>query len=344
MAAVVGVDVGGTKVLAVVVDADGSVRRTARVATPGRLVDTVLVEEAMTAAIRDAAAGEPVEAVGVAAAGFVDAAGERVMFAPHLPWRGQELRRRLAEQWRAPVYLDNDANCAAHAEATYGAARGSRTSLAVTLGTGIGGALVVDGAVLRGANGMAGEFGHMRVVPDGLPCECGRRGCWEQYCSGNALVRFARERIGREPTLLAEACEGDPDRLIGAMVTEAAAAGDLVAQQAFEAVGDWLGVGVADLVAAFDPDVVVVGGGLSAAGDRLLEPARVALDRSLVGAGHRVTPPLVQAQLGPEAGAIGAADLARRSLARRVPPRWFRRAGTPAPARSRAARGRAPRR
>ncbi len=142
------------------------------------------------------------------------------------------------------------------------------------MGTGIGGAVLVDGVVLHGRNGMAGEFGHMQVVPDGQPCECGRRGCWEQYASGNALVRYARSQIGLEPSVLTEACGGDPDRLTGPMVTDAAVDGDLVARQAFGSVGHWLGVGLANLVAALDPHRIVVGGGVSAAGDRLLDPAR----------------------------------------------------------------------
>ena len=311
---VIGVDVGGTKVLAAVVGADGEVVRTGSSRTPGRLVDASVVEDAMTDAVLAAADGHAPAAVGVAAAGFVDVTGSRVMFAPHLPWRGEPLRERLAERWGCPVLLDNDANCAAHAEAAYGAARDAASVVAVTLGTGIGGALLLDGRVVRGRNGMAGEFGHVQVVPDGLPCECGRRGCWEQYCSGHALVRHARERIGHMPTVLAELCEGDPARLTGPMVSAAAADGDLVARGAFEAVGDWLGVGLANLVAALDPELVVVGGGVSAAGERLLDPARTALERTLVGAAHRVVPPLVAATLGPAAGAIGAADLARRSL------------------------------
>lgn len=310
----VGVDVGGTKVLAVVVDDHGCVVRRARAVTPGRLVDAELVEETLATAVLEAAQGRAIASVGVAAAGFVDATGERVMFAPHLPWRGEEVRARLSSRMSTHVHLDNDANCAAHAEATWGAARGARTVVAVTLGTGIGGALLLDGRVLRGAHGMAGEFGHMQVVPDGQPCECGRRGCWEQYSSGHALVRFVRSRIGHEVSMLTDVCDGDPARITGPMITEAAADGDLVARQAFASVGEWLGIGLANLVAAFDPDLVVVGGGVSGAGDRLLEPARDALARSLVGAGHRTVPPVVPALLGAEAGAIGAADLARRSL------------------------------
>ena len=317
MSVFLGVDVGGSKVLASVVGDDGRVLSSAERRTPGRLVDSALVEDAMTDAVVAAADGEPIAAVGVAAAGFVDVDGNRVMFAPHLPWRDDDVRTRLADRWGTPVVLDNDANCAAHAEATYGVARGARTAVMVTLGTGIGGALIVDGRLVRGRNGVAGEFGHMQVVPDGQPCECGRRGCWEQYASGNALVRFARSRLGHDPSMLTDACAGNPDRLTGPMVTAAAADGDLVARQAFASVGEWLGIGLANLVAAIDPDLVVVGGGVSAAGDRLLGPARDALERSLVGVGHRVVPPVLAAVLGPEAGAVGAADLARIAYGRR---------------------------
>ncbi len=307
----IGVDVGGTKVLAAEVTADGALGRSARRSTPGRRVDAALVEDAMTAAVLEVAAGQPIAGVGVAAAGFVDRSGDRVMFAPHLPWADDPVRARLSERWGTVVALDNDANCAARAEGAHGAARGSADVVMVTLGTGIGGAVMLDGRVHRGRNGMAGEFGHMQVVPDGRPCECGGRGCWEQYSSGNALVRYARDRIGQEPTVLEELCSGRPEHLTGPMVTAGAETGDLVARRAFASVGDWLGIGVANLVAAFDPDCVVVGGGVSAAGDRLLDPARTALTRSLVAAGHRVIPPVLRATLGPEAGAVGAADLVR---------------------------------
>ena len=190
------------------------------------------------------------------------------MFAPHLPWQGEPLRDLLQARLGCPVLLDNDANCAARAEARYGAARGAASGLMITMGTGIGGAVLLDGHVLRGANGMAGEFGHMQVVPGGHPCECGRLGCWEQYSSGNALVRNARSLMAEQPSVLAEMSGGRPERVTGPMVTSAAEEGDLVARQAFASVGDWLGVGTANLVAALDPQVVVIGGGVSAAGDR----------------------------------------------------------------------------
>jgi glucokinase len=314
----IGVDIGGTKVLAGEVLPDGTVGRTARRSTPGRLVDVDLVENALTEAVLEVADGRRIDGVGLAAAGFVDAAGERVMFAPHLPWRMDPTRARLEARWGVPVALDNDANCAARAEYSFGVARGYTDVVMITLGTGIGGSLILARTLLRGQNGMAGEFGHMQVVPNGQACECGGTGCWEQYCSGNALVRFARARLDTQETLLEEACGGDPAALTGPMVTEAARRGDAVALQAFESVGGWLGVGAANLIAAFDPELVVIGGGVSAAGDLLLEPARKALAESLVGAGHREIPTLQQASFGPEAGIVGAADLARAEAIRPI--------------------------
>lgn len=321
-ALVVGVDVGGTKVLAGAVSDTGQVLRRVQGSTPpwpvtrsdGHRLDresvVAAVEDAVVDAVRAVADGERPVAVGLAAAGFVDAAGERVRFAPHLPWRGEPVRTRLEERLQAPVVVDNDATCAAYAEWSLGAARGHDSALVITLGTGIGGGIVVGGRIHRG-RGMAGEFGHMQVVPDGAPCECGGSGCWEQYCSGNALVRFARSRMGSEPSMVGELCQGDPAALTGPMVTQAAESGDLLARQAYLAVGDWLGVGVANLVAAFDPEVVVIGGGVSAAGDRLLAPARASLVRSLVGADWRDLPAIRLAALGPSAGMVGAAALAR---------------------------------
>ena len=314
----VGVDIGGTKVLAAEVSADGEVLRVARRTTPGRRVQVALVEDALTEAVQEVADGRPIAGVGLAAAGFVDAAGERVMFAPHLPWRGDPTRSRLEARWGVPVALDNDANCALRAELVLGAARDASDALMITLGTGIGGAVLLGGTLLRGRNGMAGEFGHMQVVPDGLPCECGGTGCWEQYCSGNALVRYVRARLEAAtfegPSLVEELCGGDLLAIIGPMITEAAQRDDPLARAAFAAVGEWLGVGVANLVAALDPELVVIGGGVSAAGDLLLDPARSALRRSLVGAAHRSVPPVLKGSFGPESGVVGAAAMVRATL------------------------------
>ena len=209
------------------------------------------------------------------------------------------------------VALDNDANCAALAEASAGRGPGpvAGRGPVIPLGTGIGGApLAVEGRLVSGTHRhRRGSSATCRWCPTVARCECGHAGCWEQYSSGNALVRFARKRVGAEPTMLTELCGGRPEQLTGPMVTAAAEDGDLVARQAFARIGEWLGVGLAGLVAAFDPEVVVVGGGVSAAGDRLLEPARSALAGRLVGGRHRAVPPVVAAQLGPAAGARAAA-------------------------------------
>ncbi|MCX6401163.1 MAG: ROK family protein [Propionibacteriales bacterium] len=293
----VGVDVGGTKVLAVRVSASGEVEASATRPMPGRTASEAAVEDAVVAAAHDVYADGPPTALGISAAGLVDSTGERYLFGAHLPWRDAPVRARIAERAGLAVVLDNDANCAAHAELAVGAARGIDSMVMITIGTGIGGALVLGGRVVRGAHGLAGEFGHMQVVPDGLACECGLSGCWEQYCSGRALERVTRVALGRH--------------LDGPEVAAMASAGDEVARQAFASIGTWLGVGVAGLVSAFDPELVVVGGGVSAVGDLLLEPARAALLESLQGTAHRPVPSLVPARLGPEAGAVGAALLAR---------------------------------
>lgn len=293
----VGVDIGGTKVLAVAVDSDGGLVASATRPMPGRDVPDAEVEDALAAAVLEAAGGTPPTAVGLAAAGLVDATGERVRFAAHLPWRDAPVRRALADRLGTRVVLDNDANCAAYGELVLGSARGVRDAVVITIGTGIGGALVLGGRLYRGSQGMAGEFGHMQVVPDGLRCECGLHGCWEQYCSGRALERVMRVAVGRH--------------LDGREVSRLARRGDVRARQAIASVGTWLGVGAAGLVSAFDPELVVVGGGVSADGDLLLEPARAALLDSLQGSDRRVVPPLVPTELGREAGAVGAALLAR---------------------------------
>ena len=309
----IGVDVGGTKVAGGLVGPDGEVLDTASRRTPGTSVHDT--EDAIVAVVSELVGRHgPPAAVGVGAAGWFDRSGEVVLFSPHLAWRGERLRGRLAARLPGPLWVGNDADAAAWAEYRYGAARGADLALMVTLGTGIGGGIVAGGRLLRGAHGVAGEWGHVRVVPDGRPCPCGNRGCWEQYASGTALAATAREAVVRSPAaagpLLARA-GGAPERVTGEDVAEAAAAGDRLAAGLIADVGTWLGQGLADLAAVLDPDVVVVGGGMSRLGEVLLGPARERLAASLPGRGFRPGPRLVAAGLGPAAGFVGAADLSR---------------------------------
>ncbi|KQS59770.1 glucokinase [Geodermatophilus sp. Leaf369] len=313
-----GIDIGGTKVAGGVVLPDGTITATARRATPGKSVEAT--EDAIAAVVDELAErhGGPLVGVGVGAAGWFDRTGDTVLFSPHLAWRNQPLRADLGARLQRPLWVGNDADAAAWAEYRYGAARGSDLALVITLGTGIGGGMVIDGRLQRGAHGVAGEWGHMRVVPDGRLCACGNRGCWEQYASGNALGQTAREVASSSPAaaaLLLDRVGGRAERLTGEDVATAAAAGDPLALELLAEVGTWLGQGIADLAAVLDPGVVVIGGGVSVLGEMVLGPARARLERALPGRGFRPGPRVVAAELGAQAGLVGAADLVRRAVA-----------------------------
>jgi len=318
-----GIDIGGTKVAGGVVDVDGTVLHLVRAETPDKSKTPRVVEDTIVELVLQLADRHDIHAVGIGAAGFVDAAGSSVLFAPHLAWRHEPLREAVSRRLRLPVVVENDANAAAWAEWRFGAGRGEDHLVCVNLGTGIGGGVMTNGALLRGKYGMAGEFGHMQVVPRGQRCECGNRGCWEQYASGNALVREARElALAESPVAqgLLERVGHDVSRITGPLITEAAKEGDSAAVELFTEVGQWLGVGIANLAAVFDPAVFVIGGGVSDADELLLGPAREAFRHALTGRGFRPEARIVRAELGNLAGLIGAADLAR-GVARR-----FRRA------------------
>ncbi|WSJ66159.1 ROK family glucokinase [Kitasatospora sp. NBC_01250] len=315
----IGIDIGGTKVVAGVVNGEGKIVEQLRTETPHKSKSPKVVEDVIVELVLELADRHDVHAVGIGAAGWVDHDRSRVLFAPHLNWRDEPLREALSDRLKFPVVVENDANAAAWAEWRFGAGRGEDLLVMITLGTGIGGAVVRHGYVDRGRYGLAGEFGHMQVVPGGHRCPCGNRGCWEQYSSGNALVREARElAVAESPVaqpLLARA-GGEVTAITGPLVTEAAQAGDPMAVELLHDIGTWLGVGLANLAAALDPGRFVIGGGVSAAGDLLLAPAQDAFRRTLTGRGFRPEAELTRAALGNEAGLIGAADLAR-AVARR---------------------------
>ena len=315
--AALGIDIGGTKVAGGVVAPDGRILATARRATPGASVSDT--EDAISAVVEELAEAHDGElvGVGVGAAGWFDRTGDTVLFSPHLAWRNSTLRKDLAARLQRPLWVGNDADAAAWAEYRYGAARGADLALMITLGTGIGGGMVLDGRLRRGSHGVAGEWGHMRVVPDGRLCACGNRGCWEQYASGTALAQTAREvaRTSRAAAgRLLERVDGEVDRLTGEDVAALAAEGDALALELVTEVGQWLGQGIADLSAILDPEVVVIGGGVSKLGEMVLGPARDRLDRALPGRGFRPGPRVVVAELGPQAGIVGAADLVRLAV------------------------------
>jgi glucokinase len=314
MSLTIGVDVGGTKVAGGVVDDDGTILAQHRVHTPAR--DAEATTAAITSVIQTLRAGHEAEAVGIGIAGFVDAARSVVYFAPNLlGWRDGHLRAEVEQRVGLPVVVENDANAAAWGEARYGAGRDERFIVCVTVGTGVGGGIVSDGQLYRGGYGVGAEIGHIQMVENGRQCGCGQRGCWEQYASGGALVRDARERAAEsraEAELLLGLGDGTPEGIQGEHVTAAAHEGDPIALAAFESLGHWLGQGLADLAAVLDPQLFVLGGGVSEAGEVVLEPTRAAFEQLLTGRGRRPTAQVALAELGNDAGVVGAADLARR--------------------------------
>lgn len=306
----VGIDIGGTKIAGGVVDEDGRVVARARRATPS--TDSTAVLDAIADLVEEFRDSYAVRAVGVGAAGYVDVTGSTVVFSPHLAWRNEPLRDAVVRRTRLPVLVDNDANAAGWAEFRFGRARAVEDMVMLTVGTGLGGALVLNGRLLRGAHGAAGEIGHMQVVPGGHYCGCGHEGCWEMYGSGRALTRSARAAAVAYPDRAGALLELAGDKKIqGPHVTAAAQAGDPLAIELFAQLGFWLGVGIADLAAAVDPEMAVVGGGVAAAGDLLLEPIRASFARHLSARGYRGELTIELAELENEAGIVGAADLAR---------------------------------
>lgn len=313
-------DIGGTKILGVLLDGKDQVVARSRAPTPqvagpgGSAFAGVAVHEVVDALLDVVSSldGGPDCPLGIGAPGMIDREG-RIRFSPNLPGIvGADLRHRVAAHLPGcRVTAVNDATCAAHAEHTMGSGKGVDNLVLVTLGTGIGGGLIVHGELVLGRSGFAGEIGHMVVDPNGPPCPCGGRGCWERFASGGGLGRMARDAAtaGLLPEVVALAGD-DPEAVRGEHVTEAATLGDAGAQQVLEEVGGWLGLGLANLSAALDPERIVVGGGLIGAGENLLEPARRAFARLVEGGGARPPVSIVSAAFGEESGAVGAALLA----------------------------------
>lgn len=310
----VGVDIGGTKILAGIVSDQGDILNLVHKKTPREDSSAVLrvVSEAIAETITNV--DRTIVGIGVGVAGPVDASSTTVLYAPNLQWADVPVAAMLQNATALPVLVENDGNAAAWGEARFGGGQGFRDVVTVTIGTGIGGGIVLGGELFRGSHGAAGEIGHMGAVADGLLCGCGRKGCWEQYASGNALVRDARamatERLFEAHVLLSLG-DGSPEGVQGEHVTEAAQLGDPVAIEVLERLGVWLGRGLASLSAILDPQIFVIGGGASEASEFFLPSARATLADRIIGKHHRPIPEINAAKLGNKAGIVGAADLAR---------------------------------
>ena len=307
----VGIDIGGTKIAGALVSESGEIVRELKVPSPAN--DSVALQAAVVAMVKELSQGEEVLAVGVAAAGFIDANQAVVVYSPNLSWRNEPLKANLEADLGVPVFIENDANAAGWAEYRFGAGRGSHHMMMLTIGTGVGGAIVANGELFRGGYGIGGELGHTNLIPNGKPCGCGQHGCLEQYGSGTALLNAAKELASsgtQEGARLAELASAKGE-LTGAEVYQAIQEGDAGALRLLTELGTHLGFAVASFVAVLDPEILVIGGGVSAAGELLLKPIREAYLAHLPARGFRPELKVVAAQLHNDAGVVGVADLAR---------------------------------
>ena len=305
----IGVDVGGTKTAAIRLSGEGEILD--RSTLPTGADDPAASLDAVGDAIENVLDGS-VTAIGVGAAGLIDVRSGTIVFSPNFTWRQVPIAARLSERFGLPVTVDNDATAGAWAEASLGASRGREESLFVAVGTGIGGGIVTEGRLLRGAHGFAGEIGHVIVEPGGPACGCGNRGCWEQVASGQALERQGARAIAEDPaSAFAVLAGGDAAKVTGELVAAAARDGDPVAAAIVRSIGRRLGEGIAGLVNILDPSLVVVGGGVAEIGDPVFDPLLEAYHDSVEGRRDRPEVPIVPAALGNDASAIGAAMIAR---------------------------------
>jgi glucokinase len=309
----IGIDIGGTKIAGALVDESGNILRELRVPTPAH--DPKALTQAVADLINQLAQGEQVLGAGIAAAGFIDAEQSNIVYAPNLSWRNEPFKANVEALVDIPVILENDANAAGWAEYRFGAGKGYKHMVMLTIGTGVGGAVITDSRMLRGGFGIAGELGHLRVVPEGRGCGCGQRGCLESYGSGSALLRSAKELAASGDPLgqrLRE-LEAEKGQLTGLEVYAAIVEHDPGALQILRELGSWIGQAIASLVAVLDPEIVVIGGGVSAAGDLLLDPIREAFLEHLPARGFRPELKIAVAEFVNDAGVVGAADLVRDS-------------------------------
>ena len=291
-----GIDIGGTKIAAGLVSAEGELSQ--RIERPTNPSDPQAIIDTVVDMVAELDGDHVARAVGVAAAAFLDRTRDRVYFAPNIAWSDFPLQDVLEQRLLRPVTLENDANAAGWAEFQFGAAKHAHSMVMLTMGTGVGGAIVEDGRLLIGGFGAAGELGHIIIEPNGLLCGCGNRGCLEQYASGTALMREARSDLKR-PELTSEE------------MTELLVTGDSAAIAVLHRVCDAMGRGITSLVAVTDPEVVVIGGGVAKAGSLVSDPITESFRRHYGAYDRRPVPRIVVATMGNSAGVIGAADLAR---------------------------------
>jgi glucokinase len=306
----IGIDIGGTKISVGVVDSSGNLIDSSRCSTPTEggkeLISSVIN------LIKEFNKKYEIKGIGISIAALISSDYGTIVGAPNIANLSKlNFVNEVKEEFELPIIIENDANAAMWAEFKFGNAKGLNPVMFFIIGTGVGGGLVIDGKLFKGANGIGAEFGHMCVVPNGLLCGCGSKGCIEQYASGGALVRYANEALLANPDKSEEVLSFGEGKLSGTALTKAAKAGNELALAAFSKQADWLGLACASYSLIIDPQAIIIGGGVVDAGELFLAPVRAAMRKYMPFAESHVPPKIIAAKFGNDAGLIGAADLVR---------------------------------
>jgi len=306
----IGIDIGGTKISVGVVDSSGNLIDSSRCSTPTEggkeLISSVIN------LIKEFNKKYEIKGIGISIAALISSDYGTIVGAPNIANLSKlNFVNEIKEEFELPLIIENDANAAMWAEFKFGNAKGLNPVMFFIIGTGVGGGLVIDGKLFKGANGIGAEFGHMCVVPNGLLCGCGSKGCIEQYASGGALIRYANEALLANPDKSEEVLSFGEGKLSGTALTKAAKAGNELALAAFSKQADWLGLACASYSLIIDPQAIIIGGGVVDAGELFLAPVRAAMRKYMPFAESHVPPKIIAAKFGNDAGLIGAADLVR---------------------------------
>ena len=306
----IGIDIGGTKISAGVVDSSGNLIDSSRCSTPlGGGKELIL---SVIKLIKEFNQKYEIKGIGISIAALISSDYGTIIGAPNIANLSKlNFVNEIKDEFALPIIIENDANAAMWAEFKFGNAKGLNPVMFFIIGTGVGGGLVIDGKLFKGANGIGAEFGHMCVVPNGLLCGCGAKGCIEQYASGGALIRYANEALLANPDKSEEVLSFGEGKLSGTALTKAAKAGNELALAAFSKQADWLGLACASYSLIIDPQAIIIGGGVVDAGELFLAPVRAAMRKYMPFAESHVPPKIIAAKFGNDAGLIGAAELVR---------------------------------
>ncbi len=306
----IGIDIGGTKISAGVVDSSGNLIDSSKCSTPAEGGKDLI--SSVVNLVKELNKKHEIKGIGISIAALISSDYGTIVGAPNIANLSKlNFANEIKEEFKLPIIIENDANSAMWAEFKFGSAKGLNPVMFFIIGTGVGGGLVIDGKLFKGANGIGAEFGHMCVVPNGLLCGCGAKGCIEQYASGGALIRYANEALLANPDKSEEVLSFGEGKLSGTALTKAAKAGNELALAAFSKQADWLGLACASYSLIIDPQAIIIGGGVVDAGELFLAPVRAAMRKYMPFAESHVPPKIIAAKFGNDAGLIGAADLVR---------------------------------